>query len=143
MTDSFECLRSLVLAAHSNYFECVSRYSIGKDWKPTYLEVKGKWNTINQSYTAVINYPSNYAFSLLIALCISYGDKKKKLVEYLATCQLIMSDYVKSWSKKWKIINQESRSQKTKKKNMRWPVHHWEPGPKILCYYKPDSRILS
>ena len=51
---------------------------------------------INQSYTAVINYPSNYAFSLLIALCISYGDKKKKLVEYLATCQLIMSDYVKS-----------------------------------------------
>ena len=96
LADSFECLRSLVLAAHSNYFECVSRYSIGKDWKPTYLEVKGKSNTINQSYTAVINYPSNYAFSLLIALCISYGDKKKKLVEYLATCQLIMSDYVKS-----------------------------------------------
>ena len=27
---------------------------------------------------------------------ISYGDKKKKLVEYLATCQLIMSDNVKS-----------------------------------------------
>ena len=48
--------------------------------------------------------------------CISYGDKKKKLVEYLATFQLIMSDYVKSWSKKWKIINQESRSQKTQKK---------------------------
>ena len=49
---------------------------------------------------------------LRLLFCISYGNKKKKLAEYLATWQLIMGDYVKSWSKKGKIINQESRWQK-------------------------------
>ena len=81
-----------------------------------------------------------------LLLCICYGNKKKKLVEYLAAWQLIMGDYVKSWSKKWKIINQESRWQNQaldwKKKHE--VTGHWEPGAKgTPRYHKSYSRTLS